>query len=152
MLRSVDVSPVFDNNSFIYRTGPETYEIDHYASFMAAPGQAIAIGIRSRLLASGHFRNVVDSGSLVPANVLMEVHVSELYGDFSQPGKDAAVLSMRITLFRAENSGNRRPLFQNDYSRRIALKKNTAADVMAGWNEALNEIMTDFTAGLPGGS
>lgn len=150
MLRSVDVSPVFDNNSFIYRTGPETYEIDHYASFMAAPGQAIAIGIRSRLLASGHFRNVVDMSSVVPANQLMQVHVSELYGDFSQPGKGAAVLSMRIALFRQDNNGNRRPVFQQDYSRRIALKKNTAADVMAGWNEALDEIMTEFTGDLSG--
>jgi cholesterol transport system auxiliary component len=148
MLRSVTVSPVFDNNSFIYRTGPETYEIDRYASFMAAPGQAIGIGIRSRLLASGHFRNVVDMGSLGPVNQVMEVHVSELYGDFSQPGKGAAVLSMRISLFRQDNNGNRRPVFQQDYSRRIALKKNTAADVMAGWNEALNEIMSDFTGDL----
>lgn len=152
MLRSVTVSPVFDNNSFIYRTGPEAYEIDPYASFMAAPGQAIAIAMRSRLLADGHFRNVVEPGSLAPANQLMEVNVSELYGDFSQPGKSAAVLSMRITLFRQDNNGNRRPILQKDYSRRIALKNNTAADVMAGWNEALNEIVTDFIGDLPGGT
>jgi hypothetical protein len=150
MLRSVNVSPVFDNNSFIYRTGPETYEIDPYASFMAAPGPAIAVAIRSRLLASGRFQNVVDPASLVPANQLMEVHVSELYGDFSQPGKGAAVLSVRIAVFRQDNNGNRRPVFQNDYTRRIALKKNTAADVMAGWNEALDQIMTDFIGDLPG--
>ena len=144
MLRSVNVSPVFDNNSFIYRTGPETYEIDPYASFMAAPGQAIAVAVRSRLLASGHFRNVVELGSLQQANLIMEVNVSEVYGDFSQPGKGASVLSMRISLFRVDNSGYRRPLLQKDYSRRIALKKKTAADVMAGWNEALNEIVTEF--------
>ena len=152
MLRSVTVSPVFDNNSFIYRTGPETYEIDPYASFMAAPGQAIGIAVRARLLASGHFRSVVEPGSLVPANLLMEVHVSELYGDFSQPGKGAAVLGLRITLVRVDNAGNRRPLLQKDYSRQIALKKNTAADVMAGWNEALNEIVTEFTDDASGRS
>lgn len=151
MLRSVSVSPVFDNNSFIYRTGPETYEIDPYASFMAAPGQAIGIATRARLLAGGHFRNVVEPGSLVPANQLMEVNVSELYGDFSQPGKGAAVLSLRITLFHVDNAGNRRPLLQKEYSRHVALKKNTAADVMAGWNEALDEIVTEFTGDLPGG-
>jgi hypothetical protein len=144
MLRSVTVSPVFDNNSFIYRTGPETYEIDPYASFMASPGQAIGIAVRARLLAGGHFRNVVEPGSLAPANLLMEVNVSELYGDFSQPGKGAAVLGLRITLFRMDNAGYRRPLLQKDYSRRIALKKNTAADVMAGWDEALSEIVTEF--------
>jgi len=152
MLRSVTVSPVFDNNSFIYRTGPETYEMDPYASFMAAPGQAIGIAMRARLLAGGRFRNVVEPGSLAPANLLMEVQVSELYGDFSQAGKGAAVLSMRITLFRVDNAGNRRPIVQKDYSRHIALKKNTAADVMAGWDEALNEIMTEFTGDLAGGN
>jgi uncharacterized lipoprotein YmbA len=151
MLRSVSVSPIFDNNSFIYRTGPETYEIDPYASFMAAPAQAIAVGIRSRLLASGHIQSVVEPASSIPANQLMEVHVSELYGDFSQPGKGAAVLSARITLFRLDNIGNRQPVFQNDYTRRIALKNNTAANVMAGWNEALDQIMADFIGNIPGG-
>jgi hypothetical protein len=152
VLRSVTMSPVFDNNSFIYRTGPETYEIDPYASFMAAPGQAIAIAVRARLLASGHFRNVVEPGSLAPANFLMEVHVSELYGDFSQPGKGAAVLSLRIALFRVDNAGNRRPILQKDYSRHIAVKNNTAADVMAGWDEALSEIVTEFNEDLSGGA
>jgi hypothetical protein len=151
-LRSVTVSPVFDNNSFIYRIGPETYEIDPYATFMAAPGQAIAIAIRSRLLASGRFQNVVEPGSLMPAYLLMEVHVSELYGDFTQAGKGAAVLSLRISLFRVDNNGNRRLLLQKDYTRHIALKKNTAADVMAGWDEALNEIITEFTDDISGRS
>ncbi|HTR43129.1 MAG TPA: ABC-type transport auxiliary lipoprotein family protein [Pseudomonadales bacterium] len=149
MLRSVTVSPVFDNNSFIYRTGPETYEIDPYASFMAPPAQAISIAVRARLLASGHFRNVVETGSLVQANQVIEINVSELYGDFSQAGKGAAVLSLRLSVYRMDNAGNRRPLLQKDYSRRIALKKNTAADVMAGWDEALSEIMAEFTSDAP---
>jgi hypothetical protein len=152
VLRSVNVSPVFDNNSFIYRTGPETYEIDPYASFMAAPGPAIAIAMRARLLAGGHFRNVVEPGSLVQPNELMEVSVSELYGDFSQPGKGAAVISLHINLFHVDNAGYRRPLLQKDYSRHIALKKNTAADVMAGWDEALNEIVDEFTDDVLGKS
>jgi ABC-type uncharacterized transport system auxiliary subunit len=143
-LRSVTVSPIFDNNSFIYRTGSETYEIDHYASFMASPGQAIGIAVRAHLLASGLFQNVVASGTSSRADVFMEVHVTELYGDFSQPGHPAAMLAMQITLLPATDANNRRPILQKEYSSRIPLEKNTAADVMTGWDTALGEIMTDF--------
>ncbi len=143
-LRPVTVSPIFDNNSFIYRTGPETYEIDHYASFMASPGQSIGIAVRAHLLASGLFQNVIEAGSPARADVLMGVHVTELYGDFSQPGHPAAVLAMQITLVPVMNANNRRPILQKEYSSRIPLEKNTAADVMTAWDTGLGEIMTDF--------
>ena len=143
-LRSVTVSPLFDNNSFIYRTGAETYEIDHYANFMASPGQAIGIAVRAHLLASGFFQNVVEADSTARADMLMEVHVTELYGDFSQPGHPASVLAMRVTLLPATDANNHRPFLQKDYSSRIPLKKNTAADVMAGWDTALGEVMTEL--------
>ncbi len=145
-VRFVTVSPLFDKNSFIYRTGAETYEIDHYASFMAAPDQSIAIAMRTCLLNSGHFRMVIEPGSSMKADEFIEAHVSELYGDFSQPGKGVAVLSMKISMFDGNGL-----LLQKDYTRRIPLQTNTAADVMGGWNTALNEIMTEFISGLPHG-
>ena len=43
-------------------------------------------------------------------------------------------------------------MLQKDYSCRIALKQNTAADVMAGWNVALNEIVNEFVADVVRGA
>jgi hypothetical protein len=142
-ISSVDVSALFNRQSFVYRTGPEAYETDPYSGFLVPPGQAIAIAMRGYLLGSGQFQNVIGPDSRVKPDRIMEVHVSELYGDFSQAGQPVAVLSMRVTLF---DEKGREPVLLKDYSRRIPLKENTAAAVMAGWNTALGEIMAEVTA------
>lgn len=142
-LSSVDVSALFDRQRFVYRTSPEAYEMDPYAAFLASPGQAIAIAIRAYLLGSGQFQDVVGPGSRVRPDKTLQVQVSELYGDFSQTGQPAAVLSIRVTLFDEKSN---QPVLLKDYSRHIPLKENTAAAVMAGWNTALGEIMAEVIA------
>ena len=148
---SVAVSPLFNRPPFVYRTGPEAYEADPYAGFLVAPGQAVAIAARAHLLSSGRFQHVVEPGSHVKADKSIEVHVSELYGDFSESSQPAAVLSMRILLFDGEDTKRRPPLLQQSYSRRVPLREKTAAAVMAGWNTALAEIMAEAAAALAGG-
>jgi ABC-type uncharacterized transport system auxiliary subunit len=150
-VRSVTVSPLFIKHSFVYRTGPQAYETDSYASFMVAPSQAIAIAVRAHLLSSGRFQDVVDSGSRVRADKAVDLHVSELYGDFSQSGQPVAVLSMRITFFDGNATKSREPLLQKDYARRVPLREKTAAAVMAGWDTALGEIITEAATDQAGG-
>ena len=151
-VHSVDISALFNNNSFTYRTGPQSYETDPYANFMASPQETIAIAVRAHLRSNGYFKDVVEPGSLVNADEIVDVHVFELYGDFSEPGHAAAVLSMRISLYRSEAAKGEQLILQKDYSRRIPLQKNTAAAVMAGWDKALGEIMTQFTDDLGNGT
>lgn len=148
---SVAVSPLFNRHQFVYRIGPEAYETDPYAGFLVAPGQAVAIATRAHLLSSGRFQNVVEPGSRVKADKSIEVHVSELYGDFSESSQPAAVLSMRIILFDGEDTKRRPPLLQQNYSRRVPLRGKTAAAVMAGWNTALAEIMAEAAPTLASG-
>jgi ABC-type uncharacterized transport system auxiliary subunit len=146
-LRSVTVSALFSKQPFVYRTGPQAYETDTYAGFMVTPSQTIAIAVRAHLLNSGRFQDVVEPDSQIKADKYVEVQVSELYGDFRKSGQSAAILSMRICAFGAGDAG---VVLQKDYSRRIPLKENTAAAVMAGWNTALGEIMTEAAADLAG--
>jgi hypothetical protein len=142
------VSPLFDKSSFTYRTGPQSYESDPYAGFMVAPGEAIAIAMRAHLLDSGRFADVAEPGSFMQGNEFIEAYVSELYGDFREPSHPVAVLSMRISVYNSRNN-NHEPILQKDYQERIPLQKNTAADVMTGWNTALGQIMTQFISDLP---
>jgi ABC-type uncharacterized transport system auxiliary subunit len=140
---SVEVSALFNRQLFTYRTGPEAYETDSYAAFLASPGQTVASAIRAYLLGSGQFQDVTGPGSRVKPDKTLQVHVSEIYGDFSHAGKPAAVLSIRVTSFDEKSN---QPVLLKDYSRHIPLKENTAAAVMAGWNTALEEIMTEVIA------
>jgi len=147
----ISVSPLFNRPSFVYRTGPEAYETDAYAGFLVAPSKAIDIAVRAHLLNSGRFQDVVEPGSSVGAPRAIEIHVAELYGDFSQSRRPAAVLTLRIAFFDASDVKRRPLLLQKNYSRRVPLRQHTAAAVMAGWDAALDEIMTEVSNDLAGG-
>lgn len=143
-VRPIEVSPLFAGRALVYRTGPNTYETDPYAGFLVAPHDALGIPIRAHLANSGLFASVVEPGSLLTADQVLQVRVVELYGDFRQPGQPAAVLSLRMVFAAA--GGN--ILLQKDYSRSVPLKKNTAAEVVAGYDQALAAIMADVAGDL----
>ena len=147
-LRSCTVSPLFANRALVYRLGPEAYEQDPYAGFLVNPADALAIPVRNYLRNSSAFRDVAEPGSLLEADRWLEVYVSELYGDFQKPNRPAAVLTLRFVFFRAQDGNPNGVLFDQSYSRRIELTKNTAGQVVAGWNQALAEIMTEVAADL----
>lgn len=145
MLRSCTVSPLFEGPAFVYRIGPEAYEHDPYAGFLVKPGTALAIPVRDYLRQSGAFREVIEPGTILTADRWLEVNVSELYGDFRTRGQPAAVLTMRFTFFGSESGRLSDVRLERSYTRRIPLTENTAASVVAGWNKALAEIMTEVT-------
>ena len=147
-LRAVEVSPLFDGRALTYRTGPESYELDPYASFLVDPARTIAIPLRAYLRNSGAFQDVIEAGSPLVADTFLQVHVSELHGDFRPPGPPAAVLSLRLTFFRSGNSNQPQVLLQKDYSRRVPLAQKTAAAVVGGWDQALAEIMAEVASDL----
>lgn len=147
-LRTVKVSPLFQDRSLAYRTGPDAYELDPYASLLVPPNRALAIPLCAYLRNSGAFKNVVEPRSPLAADTFLDVSVGELYGDFRQADQPAAVLSMRLLLFRGGNGKAPELLLQKDYSRRIPLPQKTAASVVAGWDKALAEIMAKVSSDL----
>jgi cholesterol transport system auxiliary component len=147
-LRPIQVSPLFAGRSLAYRTGPESYELDPYASFLVPPATALAIPLRAYLRNSGAFQEVIEPGSPLVPDTIAQTEVTELYGDFRQPNQPAAVLSLRLLFLRAGAAKNPELLFQKAYSRRVPLHENTAAAVVAGWDQALAEIMAAATSDL----
>jgi len=137
-IRSVTVAAPFSQPAFVYRLSDQAYETDAYARFLVAPETAIALAARAHLLGSGRFQDVIERGKQIKPGKSLEIAVSDLYGDFRQPGQPTAVLSVRVCWLDAG--------LHKDYSRRIPLKENTAAAVMAGWDAALGEIMAEVAA------
>ena len=147
-IRSCEVSPLFANRALVYRTGPNTYETDPYAGFLIPSGQALSIPVRAYLANSGLFGSVSEPDSSVLADRFLQVYVTELYGDFQKSGEPAAVLSLRVTLFESEQGRAGKHLFQKNYTQRVTLSKNTAAAVVAGWDQALGQIMGEVVNDL----
>ena len=142
-IRKLQVAAPFDGRLLVYRTGEFTYVDDPYAAFLAAPEEELMAPVRAGLCREGGFSTVVGTGSALRANTLVEINVSQLYGDFRDPASAKAVLTMQFLFFKATKGIATKPLFQKEYSRSIALDQPGAADLMKGWNQGLNEILAE---------
>ena len=143
-LSRVSISPIFQSRSFTYRMAENSYEQDPYAGFLVPPERALAEPIRAWMRTSGAYGRVVEPGSGITPNIIVEVSVTELYGDFREAKQPKAVLALRV-VFANVGGG---VILQKEYSRHLTIQKNTAAAVVAGWNQALGEIMGELASDL----
>jgi len=146
-IKSLKVAPPFDARSLIYRTGDFSYQRDPYAEFLGPPAEVLFTPVSEMLRDDGGFSAVVKTGSYsVKADAIAEINVSQLYGDIRNPGSPSAVLSMEVIFMDATNGMTGKIIFQRSYSRQIPVKAATAAAFMAGWNQALTEIMANVAS------
>jgi hypothetical protein len=150
-LRTLQVAPPFEDRAFVYRTGDFSYEHDPYAGFMVPPAEGLVSPVCGWMRATGVFRAVEEAGSALKPDTLVEIHVSELYGDFRPAENAMAVLAMRFEFFDAPNGIPGKALLQREYERKIPLKARTADALIDGWNQGLAQIldsvMVDFGRG-----
>ena len=146
LLRSVVVAPMFDGKALVYRRGEHTWEQDPYAEFLVPPAAMLAGPLRTALRRSGVFRDVIEPGSALTPDRVAEIQVTEFYGDFRNQAEPMAVLALRCTIF--EIGPKQRVRLQKEYARRLALPERTAAGVVAGWNEALGQILGELAGDL----
>jgi cholesterol transport system auxiliary component len=145
-IRGLQIAPPFDGRSLVYRTGDYSYERDPYAEFLSPPAQELATSISGILSADGCFRAVVELGSAAKPDTLLEINISQLYGDIRKPGSPCAVLAMQLIFVKAKNGLPGNVILERDYSRSISVDSATAAAFMKGWNEALNEILAEVAS------
>ena len=147
-VRSVQVCPLFESREFVYRVGPDRYQTDSYAGFIVSPSRALAIPIRACLRGCGAFQDVVEPGSQRQADTMLEIYASELYGDFRKPDQLAAMLSLRVLAFRNVQGAEQALLSEKEYVHRVPIREQSAAALVAGWNEALADSMKEAIADL----
>jgi len=145
-IRNLQIATPFEGRSFVYRTGELSYVRDPYAEFLEAPAEELMAPVRVWLRGNGDFSAVVEAGSALKPDTLVEVSVSQLFGDFRQPEHPAAILTMRFVFFDATNGVPGKGIFQQEYSQSIPLSTPTAATLMDGWERALNEILAQVSS------
>ena len=145
-IRDLQIAVPFEGRSFVYRTGEFSYVRDPYAEFLESPAEELIAPVREWLRGNGDFSAVVETGSALKPDTLVEVSVSQLFGDFRQPERPAAILTMRFVFFDATNGVPVKAIFQQEYSRNIPLSTPTAATLMDGWERALSEILAQVSS------
>jgi len=147
-IRHLQIAAPFEGKSLVYRTGDFSYVRDPYAGFLESPADELIGPVRASLRGNGDIGAVVEPGSALKPDMLVEISVSQLFGDFRQPEHPAAVLAMRFVFFEAPNGIPGKVFLQQEYSRTTPLSAPTAAALMAGWNQALGEILTQVATDL----
>jgi len=140
-IRSLQVAAPFVGREFVYRTGEFSYDSDTYAEFMVPPAESLLSPISGLMRQAGVFSAVAEPGSGLKPDTLVEIHVTQLYGDFRPSHEASAVLAIRFVFFDAPQRIPGKVLFQQEYTRVIPLKARTAAALIEGWNQALAQIL-----------
>jgi uncharacterized lipoprotein YmbA len=142
-LKKLTVAPSFAGRYLVYRTGDFSFTSDPYAAFLSPPEQELLAPLRAALCRQGDFCAVVETGSALKPDILVEINATQLFGDFSRSKNAQAVLTLRFTFSAATNGIATQPLFQKEYSRNLPLDTPSAAALMKGWNQALTEITSE---------
>ncbi len=150
----VEVAPEFAGRSLTYRTGPHSFEKDPYAVLAASPRDLVLGLVRSSLANTDFVREVVELGGPVAADLLVEVYVSALEGDFTVPDKPVAVVGLEMVVISLPPLPQ--PLataLRKAYLRRLPLPEKSAVAVANAWNDGLTsmvqEFLGDMRAALP---
>jgi ABC-type uncharacterized transport system auxiliary subunit len=147
-IRSLRIAPPFDGRSLVYRTGDFSYVRDPYAEFLDPPEEEMIAPVRGWLSKAGGFSAVLDAGSALKPDTVVEISVTRLYGDFRQSKHPCAVVTMRMVFFEARNGVPTKPIFQQEYSRNIPVTAPSAAALMEGWNQAFGGIFAEVALDL----
>ena len=101
-VEGVRIASPFDQRTLVYRLPDDRFEFDYYRQFAADPADLLTGEAVQALAASGRFATVLDPGSAANARYWLEASVQEMYGDFRDRARPAAV--MRARFFLIENS------------------------------------------------
>ena len=136
----------FAGKALVYRLDDVRYESDYYNEFFVAPGAAIASAVAQRLGQSSRFETL-PPGSAVPARYRLQGVVTQLYGDFRDKERPAAVLGIQFYLVRIEKVVDTVALAHNS-TQRVELSNSTAPALVDGFGRALDRALADFDEAL----
>ncbi len=145
-IRKIRISPRFQNQSFVYQKGSNSYEADYYNQFFIPPGEMLTEEIRDWLKNSGIFAQVVDRPGQIYPDYFLEGNVSALFGDYSQD-PPRAVIGMEFTMIHDLPAGAETVIKKN-YRQEISLPARSPEALVEGWEEGLRKILAELESDL----
>ncbi len=146
---TIAVAAPFRGKSMVYREGDLKYESDFYNEFFVPPSAMLTEGAATWLASAGIFKEVLPAGANADGDFVLEGFVSELYGDYRDAAKPAAVLTGKF--FLIDNrvlSGV--PVWQTELKQRVALSSRSPDALAAAYNTAWAAMLADLSRELAG--
>ena len=144
---TISVAAPFRGKSLVYRNGDLKYESDFYNEYFVSPAAMLTEGAASWLAAAGIFKEVLPASANADGNFVLEGFVSELYGDYRDEAKPAAVLTGKFFLIdNRVPSGV--PVWQTELKQRVTLSSRSPDVLAAGLNTAWSAMLADLSRQL----
>ena len=141
-----NVSPPYDGRSLVYRLGDQRYETDFYNGYVSLPSEMIGNATRQWINQSGIFSMTVGEGNTLFPYYTLQASVDEFYGDYRI--RPEAVVSIEFFLTTTTTAKKDPIISKNRYTKRVVLKDNTPHALVAGQQQAFEEILNQFEGDL----
>jgi len=143
----VRVAPRYQGRGLLYRTADAEYQSDFYNEFLIPPAALLGEEVRRALSGSALFAHVVEAGSGLDPDLRLETAVNDLCGDFRAKDRPLAVLEVEFFLMRGDAEG---VLLSRRMRKETPLSGTSSAELVAGWNRGLGEILGELVRELDG--
>ncbi|HNI28678.1 MAG TPA: hypothetical protein PLJ29_20125, partial [Leptospiraceae bacterium] len=131
----------FEGKGLTYKQTDINFETDFYNEFLIFPAtnltEVINKWIQDSELAEYTPFNLADE-----ENTLLAGNINALYGDFRSEKSAKAVLELEMYIQKSKSD---KLAFRKIYRKEISLTKPTPENLVIGWNQALTEILNQFT-------
>lgn len=136
-----EIAPQFEGKPLVYRFSDVRYEADFYNEFLVAPRIMLMEQSAEWLRRAGY--EATSNGGR--NDYILNVAVSAMYGDFSQPQQPRAVLTTRFALAGPDVA---QPVLEREYTVGVPIADRSADSVVQGLSAALTQTLTKLTAEL----
>jgi cholesterol transport system auxiliary component len=142
------IDAAFAGRGLVYRLDEFRDESDAYNEFFISPAEMITEQTRQWLAQSGLFAQVLGSTRSVDPTHQIEANIIALYGDFRDKDAPKAVVEIRFFFLRTDRRGDTAILLAKPYTAVTDVDAAGPQDLIAGFDRALQTILTEFERDL----